>query len=149
MKPPFFLLFTQFWAKNRSIFWVEQFLIQIFVLLKFFEVPAPPPPPPPPFQNPAYAAELTSLQTHLKWMMRLSMTPPKMEPIMGKARVTFLPTLSPHTVMIIVAKLEGRRTAMLVRRLNLKPSSACQCACHLNGTSNFIFHAVPFGIHMN
>ena len=36
---------------------MEQFLIQIFVLLKFSEVPGPPPPPPPPppFQNPAYA----------------------------------------------------------------------------------------------
>ena len=39
---------------------MEQFLILIFVLLKFSEVPAPPTPF---FQNPAYATGLTSAGT--------------------------------------------------------------------------------------
>jgi len=48
------------------------------------------------------------------------MTPPNANPRIGKERVTFLPTLSPQAVMIIATRLEGMRSAKLLRRLNLK-----------------------------
>ena len=47
----FFFALHLILGKKSDLFWVEQVLILIFVLLKFFKVPAPS------FQNPAYATD--------------------------------------------------------------------------------------------